>query len=208
MSLNSMQKMDARTIQSMWPQLVVTESAKAKFEARRSNVITPSPTSLWSRPPVTRAVSPLAAVLIALGVAACGAGSPYPQQPAPERSGAEFVGPIVLFGYVYNPDSTAAAGANVFTQPQSDLVVSDSVGYWVIERGLVPDVYEIIATLGGQEGKTQVAAQMGQELGPISILIGTELVSDPVALLGLDATTRPNRRAGRRGRARTCCESR
>lgn len=118
------------------------------------------------------------------------------------------LGPPVIFGQVWIDSVTVAVGAQVFTDPMSAVVVTDTMGYFEITRGLLPQQYVIRADLNGVTGQvsTRGPLQPGDN-GPLDIFLG--LASQGwVPGLGIDtkagsgASVRPD---GRPVRVR-CCE--
>jgi hypothetical protein len=84
-----------------------------------------------------------------------------------------------LWGYVLNPDTSAAAGARVWTEPPSFPVTTDSTGYWTID-GLAPGTYVVRAELAGIGGKSMpIPTRLGAVAERIVIRLGAEETAWP-----------------------------
>ena len=126
-----------------------------------------------------RTACAMSAALGSLMLASCASG---PAPGAPIKS----EGPPILWGYVLRADkgdTVPAARAKVWTDPPSNAVVTDSLGKWSIDEGLVPGQYRVLAEIDGVSGGTQrVAAKLGTELKVI-VLIGAEETAWPPSVV-------------------------
>jgi hypothetical protein len=87
--------------------------------------------------------------------------------------------PAEFFGWVLREVDSAgqkvprpAAGAKVWTEPESDAVTTKEDGYWSISTGLVPGPYRVVAEFEGITGRTQrVTARLGRS-DTVMVMIG------------------------------------
>ncbi|MCC6243142.1 MAG: hypothetical protein IT353_09890 [Gemmatimonadaceae bacterium] len=90
-----------------------------------------------------------------------------------------------LWGYVYKvtgKDTVPVRSATVWTDPPSDQVFTDSLGYWEIRDGVVDSRYRVLAKTEGVTGRTaQLAVTPGKSV-KASVLVGVEETPWPPTL--------------------------
>lgn len=90
-----------------------------------------------------------------------------------------------LWGYVYKvtgKDTVPVRSATVWTDPPSDQVFTDSLGYWEIRDGVVDARYRVLAKTEGVTGRTaQLAVTPGKSV-KASVLVGVEETPWPPTL--------------------------
>lgn len=90
-----------------------------------------------------------------------------------------------LWGYVYKvtgKDTVAARKATVWTDPPSDQVFTDSLGYWEIRDGVVDSRYRVMAKTDGVTGRTSPLDVITGKAVKASVLIGVEETPWPPTL--------------------------
>ena len=64
--------------------------------------------------------------------------------------------------------------AKVWTIPSSDLVETDSAGFWSIDIGLIPGEYKVLAEVDGTKGQVaKVPAELGKST-TVHVVLGAE----------------------------------
>ncbi|MCK5145833.1 carboxypeptidase regulatory-like domain-containing protein [bacterium] len=84
---------------------------------------------------------------------------------------------LSIIGVVFTPNNQPVSGIEVRTEPASEIVVTDAQGAFIIQRGLMPGVYELIAeTSDGNKGTTRIGLAYSDE-GPSKwkIVLGMKL---------------------------------
>jgi hypothetical protein len=90
-----------------------------------------------------------------------------------------------LWGYVYKvsgKDTVPARKATVWTDPPSDQVFTDSLGYWEIRDGVVDSRYRVMAKTDGITGRTSLLDVVVGKTVKASVLIGIEETPWPPTL--------------------------
>ncbi len=90
-----------------------------------------------------------------------------------------------LWGYVYKvtgKDTVPARKATVWTDPPSDQVFTDSLGYWEIRDGVVDSRYRVMAKTDGVTGRTSPLDVIAGKTVKASVLIGVEETPWPPTL--------------------------
>lgn len=137
-----------------------------------------------SRIRTTAALSVMVAV--GIGFAACApARTPVNAAPSVSSASPTAARSTTLWGYVYRisgSDTLPARRATVWTDPPSDQVFTDSLGYWEIRDGVVDNRYRVLAKTDGVTGRTsQLEVATGKSV-KASVLIGVEETPWPPSL--------------------------
>jgi len=88
-----------------------------------------------------------------------------------------------MWGYVYavneRNDTVKVKLAEVYTEPASDLVKTDTLGYWEIKEGIVESKYRVLAKFDGVNGRTGVIPLRLGEATKIDVIMGATETSWP-----------------------------